>query len=60
MPVYDFRCDKCGVERTETISIKVDDFKAVCACGAVMRKVFGSPRVKFNGSGFYTTDKGKQ
>lgn len=59
MPVYDYVCDKCGVTRTETVSIKVDDFKAVCACGTVMRKVYGAPQIKFNGNGFYTTDKGK-
>lgn len=60
MPVYDFKCDKCDIFRTETVSIKVDDFKAVCACGEVMRKVYGAPQVKFTGSGFYTTDKGKK
>lgn len=59
MPVYDFRCDKCDIERTETISIKVDDFKAVCACGEVMRKLYGSPVVKFTGNGFYSNDKNK-
>lgn len=59
MPVYDYKCDGCGKTRTETVSIQVTDFQAVCSCGVVMRKVYGSPVVKFTGSGFYSTDKGK-
>jgi len=58
MPVYDYRCDKCGNQRTQSISIKESDFKAICHCGEQMKRVYVAPAIKFNGSGFYSTDKG--
>ncbi len=60
MPVYDYRCDKCNINRTQTISINATEFKAICACGDEMKRVYAAPNIKFNGSGFYTTDKGKK
>lgn len=59
MPVYDYACD-CGNKRTQTVSIQVKDFKAICDCGKEMKRVYAAPTIKFNGSGFYTTDKGKK
>ena len=60
MPVYDYHCDKCGNKRTQSISIKESDFKAICHCGEQMKRVYGIPAIKFKGSGFYTTDKGNK
>jgi putative FmdB family regulatory protein len=59
MPVYDFECPKCGDKRTQTISLELGDFKPICKCGAEMQKVYSFTGVKFNGSGFYSTDKKK-
>lgn len=59
MPVYDYKCE-CGKTRTQTVSIKQSEFRAVCDCGKDMKRVYGAPTIKFNGSGFYTTDKGKK
>jgi putative FmdB family regulatory protein len=59
MPVYDYACE-CGNKRTQTVSIEVKDFKAICDCGKEMKRVYAAPNIKFNGSGFYTTDKGNK
>jgi putative FmdB family regulatory protein len=59
MPVYDYACE-CGNKRTQTVSIQVKDFKAICDCGKEMKRIYAAPNIKFNGSGFYTTDKGKK
>lgn len=59
MPVYDYACE-CGNTCTETVSIQVKDFKAICGCGKEMKRVYAAPNIKFNGSGFYTTDKGNK
>lgn len=59
MPVYDYACE-CGNTRTQTVSIQVKDFKAICDCGKEMKRVYAAPNIKFNGSGFYTTDKGNK
>lgn len=59
MPVYDFKCPDCGDVRTQTISIDDTEFVAKCKCGAVMEKIYSFTGVKFNGSGFYSTDKKK-
>jgi len=59
MPIYDYRCDKCNIERTQSISITETEFKAICNCGNTMKRIYKSPAIKFNGTGFYTTDKNK-
>jgi putative FmdB family regulatory protein len=61
MPTYDYKCDKCGAVRTQTIGLAdVDTFRAVCAEGDLMRRVLSPTPVTFKGSGFYTTDKNKR
>jgi len=53
MPVYDYKCPDCGKTRTQTISLQdVDTFKAVCACGVVMVRVYGVVAVTFKGTGW--------
>ena len=59
MPVYDYACE-CGNTRTQTVSIQVKDFKAICDCGKEMKRVYAAPNIKFKGSGFYTIDKGNK
>ena len=52
MPRYDFKCETCLsiIEVTENIP-------PMCTtCHGTMVRVWSAPAVKFNGSGFYTTD----
>ena len=59
MPVYDFKCPKCDRTRTDTISIHVYDYQAICNCGTRMLKVFTAPPVHFKAGGFYSTENKK-
>jgi putative FmdB family regulatory protein len=59
MPIYDYKCEKCNATRTVTLSIDAEEYKAICSCGETMVRVYAVAGVRFNGSGFYTTDKGK-
>lgn len=59
MPIYEYRCDKCGVS-FETLQRMSDDPLETCqACGGALRKVMHPVAIHFKGSGFYTTDYGK-
>jgi hypothetical protein len=56
---YDYRCQVCNIETTVERSMFEEGPDPIC-CGMGMRRIFGSPPVKFNGSGFYTTDNPKR
>ena len=57
MPVYDYKCEKCGAcfEKEHAMSFTG---KVKCpSCGSVRTaKVFHAAGVHFKGSGFYVTD----
>jgi putative FmdB family regulatory protein len=58
VPTYEYRC-KNG-HQFEVIQSMMDDPIAVCqVCGAPVERVFHPVAVHFKGSGFYTTDYGK-
>jgi putative FmdB family regulatory protein len=56
MPLYDYRCRKCG--HTVEIRHGFDDvYDDVCsACGDPMSRVFNPAPIVFRGSGFYIND----
>lgn len=56
MPIYDYRCEKCG--RFEAKQKITDDPLAACPeCGSpVHRLISKNVGVVFKGSGFYKTD----
>ncbi|TAM66197.1 MAG: FmdB family transcriptional regulator [Microbacteriaceae bacterium] len=56
MPTYAYKCRECG-NAFDVHQAFSDDALTVCpSCGGVLRKVFGTVGVTFNGSGFYRTD----
>ena len=57
MPLYEYRCDKCG-ERTEVIQTFSEKPLKICPhCGErALRKMFSAPAIQFKGSGWYVTD----
>lgn len=60
MPVYDYKCEKCGrFEYTQRIT---EDALTVCPnCGShVQRLISRNVGIIFKGSGFYKTDSGNQ
>jgi len=56
VPTYAYRCSECD-HAFDIYQQFSDDALTECPeCGGVLRKVFGSLGVTFNGSGFYRTD----
>jgi putative FmdB family regulatory protein len=56
MPLYDYRCAKCGhvVEVRHSFG---ERFSGTCAeCGGELQRVFNPAPIHFKGSGFYATD----
>jgi putative FmdB family regulatory protein len=56
LPIYEYRCEKCG-ERFEKIQ-KFDDppLKSHEGCGGKVERLLHAPAIQFKGSGFYITD----
>jgi putative FmdB family regulatory protein len=55
--IYDFQCTNCSEKLTIQAKI-TDDPKPECpSCGGETRKLFSPPEIRFNGKGFYSTDK---
>jgi len=56
MPIYEYKCQKCGFI-IETLQ-KVNDppLKECAKCGGLLKKVISSPAIQFKGSGWYITD----
>lgn len=59
MPLYDYRCHKCG----ETFEVKQkfsDPLLTVHeGCGGEVERLISTPAFQFKGSGFYLTDYGR-
>jgi len=60
MPLYEYKCNKCGlfVEKIQ----KVNDMplEKCSNCGGVLEKVISSPAIQFKGTGWYVTDYAKK
>lgn len=56
MPLYDYRCAKCGAV-TEIRHGFNESHEEPCAkCGGALSRVFNPAPIVFKGSGFYITD----
>ena len=57
MPVYEYKCGKCSsvIEFQRGFG---EDREPSC-CSELMQRVWSSPEIIFNGSGFYKTDNRK-
>jgi putative FmdB family regulatory protein len=59
VPIYEYRCEKCGAS-FEVMQRMSDEPLSECEkCGGALRKVLHPVAIHFKGSGFYTTDYGK-
>jgi len=59
LPIYEYRCDRCG-HTFEVFQKFSDDPIEVCEkCGGPVVKVLYPAALHFKGSGFYTTDYGR-
>jgi putative FmdB family regulatory protein len=56
MPIYEYRCDKCGLEK-EYLQKLSDAPIPVCPCGeSTMTKLISAAGFQLKGSGWYATD----
>lgn len=60
MPLYEYRCKKCGhiFEKIQKFSDKL--VKKCPECGGVVEQTISAPAVQFKGSGWYVTDYAKK
>ncbi|MGI5911673.1 MAG: FmdB family zinc ribbon protein [Syntrophomonadaceae bacterium] len=59
MPIYEYRCDKCG-QFEKIQKVNAEPLYVCPTCGAAAERIISkSVGVVFKGSGFYTTDNKK-
>ena len=60
MPIYEFRCKKCG-NQIEVIQKMSDKPPARCKkCGGRLEKMISQTTFQFKGEGWYVTDYGRK
>jgi putative FmdB family regulatory protein len=59
VPIYEYRCLKCGHQFEKLQNISDSAVKRCEKCGDRVTRVFHPVAVRFKGSGFYSTDYGK-
>jgi len=56
MPIYEFRCKKCG-NQIEVLQKLSEKSPTRCKkCGGRLEKMISSPAIQFKGEGWYVTD----
>ena len=55
MPTYEYRCNKCMAHQEITRDVEDRDVEVTCVCGHVSDRIYNTPAIRFNGSGFYST-----
>src|SRR5436305_11272641 len=59
MPLYDYRCHKCG----ETFEVRqkfADELLKIHeSCGGELERLISAPALQFKGTGWYVTDYGR-
>jgi len=60
MPLYEYKCKKCG-HQFEKIQKFSDRMVKKCPdCGGVVEQMISAPAVQFKGTGWYVTDYAKK
>lgn len=60
MPLYEYKCEKCG-SVTEVLQKISDPPMSTCLqCGGRLHKIISPPAIQFKGSGWYITDYAKK
>jgi len=56
MPLYEYRCEDCGVRFERRQHINDDPVKVCPECGGTVHRLIHPVGIIFKGSGFYVTD----
>lgn len=56
MATYDYECKKCNNTIEIQRSMSEQATEVICECGETRTRVWTAPPIKFNASGFYSTD----
>lgn len=56
MPLYEYKCVKCGHRFEKIESLSASEIKKCPECGGRAERQLGAPAIQFKGSGWYVTD----
>lgn len=56
MPLYEYKCVKCGHRFEKIEGVSASARKKCPECGATAQRMFAAPAIQFKGSGWYATD----
>lgn len=56
MPLYEYKCVKCGHRFEKIESMNASDVKKCPKCGAKAERMLAAPAIQFKGTGWYVTD----
>ena len=56
MPIYEYRCDQCGLEKEYLQKISDAPISVCPGCGSSMTKLISAAGFQLKGSGWYVTD----
>jgi putative FmdB family regulatory protein len=56
LPLYEYRCVKCGHRFEKIESLSASEVKKCPKCGAKAERQLSAPAIQFKGSGWYVTD----
>ncbi len=56
MPLYEYRCKKCGKRFEKIQKFSDPPLTTHDKCGGAVERLLSSPAIQFKGSGFYITD----
>jgi putative FmdB family regulatory protein len=56
VPLYEYKCVKCGHRFEKIESVSASETKKCPKCGAKAERVLNAPAIQFKGTGWYVTD----
>ena len=59
MPIYEYKCHKCGRKFEVRRRISAEPLKVHADCGGEVEQLISAPALHFKGTGWYVTDYAK-
>jgi len=59
MPLYDYKCQKCGSVFEVRQKFSDEPLKLHDGCGGRVQRLLSAPALQFKGTGWYVTDYGR-